>query len=395
MEREFKATQEKDEFAGIRTHPLVAILGFITVVLSKSMTNDLLIAMFPAMVLLVGITYYVRSMKGHLGLSSEIGLLIAFSLGCLSGLDMIREALAAAVITTTLLSLKGEFKAIITRLSQDEIYAFIKFIILSMLVLPFLPDQDYGPGGILNPANIGRVVVIISTLNFISYFLIKFRGSQKGILMTSILGGLSSSTAITWVFSSRGEDADQRHIRAYSAGIILASSIMFLRVTVVTAIFNTALFQAILAPCLLMAITGIAGAWLTLRKQKETETSDTEIKLGNPVNILNAMIFGLVYIAISLLVYYANQGLGDKGLYLSGAVSGLADVDAITISIARMELSPLSIPLTVIILAMLSNSLVKWIIVLVKGSPGMRKQVSYSIAAMLAVGVLYAVFLIS
>ena len=394
LEREFKASTEKDEFAGIRTYPLISALGFVTTTLALNLGKEILMTVFPALIILIGITYYVRSQKGHMGLSSEVALIITFSLGCLAGLQLIREALAVAVITTTLLSLKGQFKAFVSQLTQDEIFAFIKFIILSMLVLPFLPDADYGPNGILNPREIGFVVVIVSSLSFIGYLLVKFIGPQKGILLTALFGGLFSSTSVAWVFSTRSREADQLHNVTYAAGILLASSIMFLRVMVVSAIFNTSVFKMISIPSLFMAVTGFIASWIILKKKKYSDTNttnDAQIKLGNPANILNALSFGLLYIFISLMVHYGNQFMGDRGLLVTGLISGLADVDAITISMSKFALvsEKLSLSILVIVTAMLSNTVIKAVICTVKGSAFLRKHILYGYGSVIAVGMLY------
>lgn len=397
LEREFKASTEKDEFAGIRTYPLISALGFVCTTLSHALGKEILMTVFPSIIVLIGITYYVRSQKGHMGLSSEIALIIAFALGCMAGLQLIREALAAAVITTTLLSLKGQFKAFINQLTQDEIYAFIKFIILSMLVLPFLPDTDYGPAGILNPSEIGFIVVIVSSLSFIGYLLVKFIGPEKGILLTALFGGLFSSTSVAWVFSSRSREADQLHNTAYAAGILLASSIMFLRVAAITAIFNLEVFNMIILPTSCMAITGLLASWIVFNRKNNDSipdtTTDTQLKLGNPANIVNALSFGLLYIAISLMVYYGNRFMGDKGLLVTGLISGLADVDAISISMSKFALASVKLPLAilVIITAMLSNTFVKAMICITKGSLFLRKRIAFGLGSVIGVGLLYVV----
>jgi uncharacterized membrane protein (DUF4010 family) len=149
--------------------------------------------------------------------------------------------------------------------------------------------------------------------------LAKFSGTQKGILLTAFFGGLFSSTAVTWVFSSRSNAPDSPHSEVYAAGITLASSIMFLRVALVTFIFNKTLLQPVVLPCVLMSVTGLVFSYLLARKTKKIQTS-SQVELGNPVNILNALGFGLLYVSISFLVLYANEYLGDKGLVLSGLI---------------------------------------------------------------------------
>lgn len=389
LEREFRKAGENDHFAGIRTFPLVAILGCIITFASLSVTQWLIVAALLAFIVFVSVTYYLRSSSGHAGITTEISLVIAFVLGAMTSLHLIREALGAAVITTALLSLKGKFHTFIRTITEDELFAFIKFTVLSMLVLPFLPNAHFGPGEILNPQEIGLIVVIVSSLSFVAYLLIKFTGAYSGILLTALLGGLFSSTAVTWMLSSRSHTPGQSNSAPYAAGIILACSIMFVRVALVALIFNKHIFLSLILPCSLMFLTGLGFVIFIMRKEKDTRPM-AEIDLGNPTNILNALGFGLLYIAISLLIYYAKLHLGNRGLVLSGLISGLADVDAITINISKMALvsSSVDLSISVILIAMTSNTIVKIVIALTKAAPGIGRRVSLGLGAAILIGVL-------
>jgi uncharacterized membrane protein (DUF4010 family) len=193
LEREFRKANEKDHLAGIRTYPLVALLGCIVTFVALSLTDWLLVGALVAFMMFVGASYYRRITFGNSGMTTEVSLIITFVLGAMTSLQMIRDALAAAVITTTLLSLKGTFHRLVLTITEEELFAFIKFIILCMLLLPFLPDTRFGPGGILNLQDIGLIIVIVTSLSFVAYLLIKFTGSYKGILLTALFGGLFSS----------------------------------------------------------------------------------------------------------------------------------------------------------------------------------------------------------
>jgi uncharacterized membrane protein (DUF4010 family) len=390
LEREFRKIPEKDHLAGIRTFPLVSILGCTTTYIALSISPWVLVGASFAFILFVSTTFYVRASPGHSGITTEISLIITFALGAMSSLQLTKEALAAAVITTTLLSLKGQFHTFISKITEDELFAFIKFIVLAMLLFPFLPDTHYGPDGIVNPQEIGLIVVIVSSLSFVGYLLVKFSGTQKGILLTAFFGGLFSSTAVTWVFSSRSHTPGSPHADLYAAGITLASSIMFLRVALVTLIFNKTLFLAVLGPCIVMSVTGFGFAFFLARNTKKIEAT-SEVELGNPVNILNAFGFGLLYVCISFLVLYANEYMGNKGLVLSGLISGLADVDAITISMSKFAgvAEKITVSALVIIVAAISNTLIKIIISSVKGSRELKRKVSLSLGVTILTGALY------
>jgi uncharacterized membrane protein (DUF4010 family) len=307
--------------------------------------------------------------------------------------QLIKEALAIMVITTTLLTLKGKFHSFVLKITEEELFAFVKFIILCLLLFPFLPDVDYGPDGILNPRDIGLIVVIVSALSFITYLLIKFTGTNKGILLTALLGGLFSSTAVTWTLASRSAKTEAAHAPLYAAGIILASSIMFIRVVVVASIFNSEFFPILLLPCLVMFFSGSLYAVLLIKKEKAPISHSAPVELGNPVNILNALGFGALYIGIALLVFYAGKIFGDKGLILSGLVSGLVDIDAITINIAKLADKTLDLKLavTVIVLASISNTFVKMMIAITRGNSVVKRKVSLALGIMIFIGACFAV----
>ena len=389
LEREFSDSSDGNYFAGIRTFPLVAILGSSLSYLSSGANNLLLPAAVIGFIFFAAIVYFIRAGKGQTSLTNEVALILTLILGIFSGLHYFREALGAAVVCTIILSLKGQFRTIISKLTQEEIYAFLKFWILAFLLLPFLPDENFGPGKIINPRDIGWIVVIVSSLGLIGYLLIKFVGAKRGILLTAFFGGMFSSTAVAWVFSTRSKITPELS-KSYSAGIILASSIMFIRVSIISAIFNTTVFIQLLIPCLLMAVSGFVASYILARKSK-TQSSTDEIELGNPLNLLNAFGFAALYIAITFAVFYGNQYFGNAGLFVSGIISGLTDVDAINISMSKFALTDgkTNVAVLVIMLAILSNSIVKLGISIVKGSTETKKQVGISMAVTLTLGLIY------
>ncbi len=390
LEREFRKTSEKDLFAGIRTFPLVAILGCIVAYMAGSLTTWLVAAVLFAFILFVGATYFIRSSAGHSGVTTEVSLIITFMLGVMTSLQLIKEALAVTVVTTTLLSLKGQFQSFVLKITQDELFAFIKFIILCLLLFPFLPNLDYGPDGLLNPREIGFIVVIISSLSFAAYLLIKFAGADKGVLLTAVLGGFFSSTAVTWIFSTRSNTSDAVHSRLYAAGIILASSIMFIRVALVSYIFNKEVFLALVVPFALMAATGMGFMFYVVGREKHAPVA-SPVELGNPIKLLNILGFAMLYVGIALIVFYAGKYFGNRGLILSGLISGMADVDAITINMSKLagDTGGFDISVLVIVLAVISNTVVKVGISLAKGSYEIRKKVALGLSAVILAGVMY------
>ncbi|HWA33241.1 MAG TPA: MgtC/SapB family protein [Cyclobacteriaceae bacterium] len=389
LEREFRVVSEKNHYAGLRTFPLVAILGCLVAFAGRDLSPWLPVTSLVAFIILIGVAYYVRFNETYSGITTEISLIITYVLGMMTSFDMIKESLAAAVITTTILSLKESFRTFVSHITQDELFAFIKFIILAVLLLPFLPDVDYGPSGIFNPREIGAVIVIVSSISFASYVLIKLRGPGQGILLSAFFGGLFSSTAVTWMFSGRSRAGGSVPTTLYSAGIVIACSIMFLRVAMLSAIFNIEVFKALVWPCAIMCAIGLAFAWFQSRTIK-SHPADAPMELGNPVDMLNALGFGCVYVAIILMVHYAGEYAGNNGLLVSGFLSGFADVDAITIAMSKLDVTGgTDLPVLVIVIAMVSNTIVKIGIAMIKGAPELRPRVGLALTAIIAAGILY------
>ncbi|MDP3393514.1 MgtC/SapB family protein [Sediminibacterium sp.] len=396
LEREFDILSGNEHFAGLRTFVLVAILGCVVTYLATEFNFNILLVTIPSIFLFISVFHFSKVRKENFGLVTEFSLLLVFFLGVLASLHLIKEALAIAVITATLLTFKNKFKATVKQITQEELYAFIRFAIISLLILPYLPNESFGPAELINPQSIGFVIVIVSSLSFVGYFIIKFFGAEKGIMFTAFFGGTFSSTAVTWIFSTKSKENTNLSLQ-YAAGILIACAVMFVRVTLVAALFNIEVFKWLLIPCLLMAGSSVGYAYYILRTKASNSASLGEnIQLGNPLDLINAAMFGLQYIAITLIVYYANESLGTKGLFISGIISGLADVDAINISASKLSLVQITPAMAaiVILLAVISNTFFKMGECILKGTAVLRKQVVIAlipaiIIAFISISIIY------
>lgn len=388
LEREYDRLKGQG-FAGIRTFPIVAILGFTLENLTDKFTVWLLIIGLAAFILFLALNpSYQKQEEYGQGLTTNLALIATFVLGAMVSAEYYRDAVATSVIIVTLLSLKTRFRSVISNITSEELFAFIKFSIIALLILPFLPNKNYGPNDLLNPFEIGSIVVIVSFLNFIGYFLVKFVGSKRGILLTAILGGLISSTAVAWSYASRSEESPELS-KKYAAGIVIASGIMFPRLSFLVYIFNSSLLTYLALPFSLLTLICLVVSLILI--QRDTKETDTNIKIGNPLNILSALGFGAIYIVILFAVFYSNQFFGENGLYYSALISGLADTDAITISMAKFSLDSDKVKTasSVIIAAVLSNMLVKLGISVFKGSKTTGKFVGYSFGTIILIGIIF------
>ncbi|WP_261376900.1 MgtC/SapB family protein [Gillisia sp. Hel_I_86] len=203
LEREFDKLKEKG-FAGIRTFPIVTIPGFSLGNLTAQFTTWLVIIGLGCFILFLALYHFSQKHEEYgQGLTTNLALIAIFILGVMVAAAFYREAVATAVVIVTLLSLKTRFHTVISNITSEELFAFIKFSIIALLILLFLPNKTFGPNGLLNSFEIGSTIVMGSLINFIGYFLVKFEGSKKGITITTILGGLISITSVAWHYASK------------------------------------------------------------------------------------------------------------------------------------------------------------------------------------------------
>ncbi|MFD2200727.1 MgtC/SapB family protein [Shivajiella indica] len=376
LEREYSAKKEGAEsFVGIRTLVFVSLLGFMGGMMYYLLTPIVYLVIFIAVFILIGISYYVTASKGDIGTTTEFSVLLVFILGSLSFLGFIEISLMVTVVTVVILSSKFRLHSIVGNISVEEFYDFIRFVVITLLIFPFLPNEFYGPYDVINPREIGLVIILTSGLGFVGYILIKLLGTQKGILLSGILGGLVSSTAITWVFSKKSrESPDIAHPCA--TAILAASSIMIIRVLIWTYIFNRVLFHEIYIAILIIFLIGMAVTLYFYFKESNQKLTTSNIPLGKPLDLQGAFSFGVIFAIILLVVSYANDQLGDKGIILSSGIAGLTDIDAITITVSKLTGVSLGLPLAAnaVIVATISNTLVKMGISVWKGSAALRKD---------------------
>lgn len=392
LEREYakkKNRTEEEIFAGIRTFPLISLTGFLLMFLGDERS-----AWIPALgtfgfMLFVIASYWTSYHEKRSGGTSQMAMIIAFLLGGMVQVGHMGMAILSGIVVTGLLALKFQLHTAIGRIDQKDIFALLQFVVLSVLVYPLLPDQAYGPYEVLNPRDIWRIVIIILGVDFFGYLLAKFIGSKKGTLITGILGGFASSTAVAWSFSRKSRK-DEVNVDAYAGGIVLASSIMFPRVLIWMYLWNQELLRELFLPVVVIGAIGV-GAGIIIVKRGGREQEGSVPQPRNPLNIKSAVSFGVLYSGILLLVAFSQENFGDKGIYLASSISGLTDVDAITISMSQLggERFSLFVSHVSIVIGMIANSLLKYGISLGFGSSLMRKQVSLGFLPMILAAFLY------
>lgn len=367
IERERK--QEGAEFAGIRTFILISIMGTISAYISQFFPYFWIVA-FAGLVVLVGMSYLVTTRKnGDVGITTEVAAFLTFALGLLCFTDEgMLVAPIFAIIITTLLAVKPHLHQFAHRISEKELINTLKFMIIAFVILPLLPDQVMGPLAVFNPFQIWLMVVFISAISFTGYILMKFIGPERGLVVTGIVGGLVSSTAVATSMAARVKESGLL-MKAAVFATVVASSMMFLRMLFEVSVINPALLPQLSAPMMVMGVLGIILGIIIWRRT-EVRHMDADLKLDNPFSLKPALIFGALFLAILFLSKIANIYLGSGGVYLASIISGVADVDAITISMALLapETIPTNTAVTAITLAAISNTFFKFLIALFLGT---------------------------
>jgi uncharacterized membrane protein (DUF4010 family) len=328
---------EGNRIAGIRTFALAGLFGGISGWLGTQ-TSPL----FPALALvalggLLAVGYRARLREtADIGLTTEVALLLAFALGTLAALGGMVPATAVAVIASLLLSAKPLLHRWLRHIRRFELQALFKLALISAVILPGLPDRGYGPGAVLNPRELWLAVVIVAGLSFAGYVAIRLAGARAGLLATGLFGGLASSTSTSLVLArvARGDDA----LAAVAAtGIVVAGSVTFLRILALVAVFAPALIAPLALPMAMMAAAGLAGAALLHARAAPTARLAKPVDgPGNPLELTAALGFGAVLAGVLVAVHYLGTWLGTGGVHVAAALSGVTDVDALTISVSRL-----------------------------------------------------------
>ncbi len=378
--------------AGIRTFGLIGLLGALTMVLARESNLWVIALSFGGLGVLVAAISHVEAQKtGEYGITTEVAVFIAFVLGALVMTPHVKLAAAAAVITAVILGTKPVLHAWVRGLAPEEIHAVFKLLLISVVLLPVLPDRTFDPWDALNPYEIWWMVVLISAISFLGYFAIKIAGPGRGILLTGLLGGLVSSTAVT-LNLARLARLQSETPRLPAAGIVIASTTMFLRIVLVTGVLRPSLAGVLFLPLLAMTLLGYVSAWWLLRR--ETARTGPRIQLRNPFELNTALGFGLFLAVILWLTQVLRREIGEMGIYLTAALSGLTDVDAITLSLARLAQDPALLDTAAlgILLAALVNTAVKGTMAAVLGGSRLGILVGETFALQAVLGV--AVFLV-
>lgn len=326
---------------------------------------------------------YVAGSRQDIDGTTEVAALVVLAAGLLAGTGSIRLASGIIAIATLLLVEKTRLHGLVKRIDDVGLRSGVRFAVMALVVLPLLPEGPYGPFGGIRPRELWALVLFFSGLSFAGYLARRVVGSDRGYFVTGLLGGLISSTNVTWTFA-RLSRTDAVLERVLAFGAVAANAMLYPRVLVATAILNPAvvspLVPYLLAPALVAALVAAVGA------RRSSAVAAPEATQHNPLQLIGALQMGALFQAVLMAVYVARDTWGQSGVYTSAAILGLTDADALTVSMAReigKSVSP-NVAATGIAVGVFANTAMKLGLALVFGSRTFRLIAGGTLLLMLA-----------
>ncbi len=373
--------------AGIRTFALVTVFGTVCAQLSSAFGPLLLgagLLSVAAMTIVSGLLKFKSGDITEPGMTTQAAVFLMFAVGAVvvvkTGVSIILGGIVAV-----LLHWKAPLHAFVHRIGEKDLQAVIRLTIIALIILPILPDKTYGPYGVLNPFHIWLMVALIVGISVAGYIFFKFLGPQKGALFGGIIGGIISSTATTVSYSRRSMNTPKLAFLA-AVVIMIASSIVFFRVIAEILIVAPEILLDILPPLTAMILIMVLVSTLLYYRTRNNQDPTVLIE-ENPADLKAAVVFGALYAVVLFGIAWAKEDIGNKGLYFVAALSGLTDMDAITLSTSELiQAGRLSLDTgwRMIIVGALSNMVFKAGLVAVLGNRRLLKEIS--IAFSLCIG---------
>jgi uncharacterized membrane protein (DUF4010 family) len=376
-------------FAGLRTFLLIGALGGVAgwlVSTGAELAGAVLLAGASALV----VSAYIVAARpgGHtIEGTTEVAALVVLALGTLAGLGFLEIASGATAIMVLALSEKERLRHLVKRIGEGELRAGLQFAVLALVVLPLLPQGRYGPWGGIEPRSLWIIVLLFSALNFAGYLARRAVGPERGYGVTGLLGGLVSSTAVTFQFSRLSRD-DESLGAGLAVGVLGASTVLLPRILVISALLNVDVARALvpyILPPLVVGAGMVLFAWARRWDDGEARERDG---IRNPLRLSSAIKMALAFQVSLMLISYASTTVGESGVLASAALLGLTDMDALTLSMNRLATAPDLVQLAAraIAVGLLGNGAMKIVLTLVLGAKRYRRLAGSGLAALAATG---------
>lgn len=396
-------------FAGIRTFIFVTFLGAIMGFLGKSIDSIwVIVGLIGSFIFSVSayVVIYMKSKK--ISATTQIVFIMSYVLGVMCTTSYVQLAVVFGILIATFLTFKERLHGLAKKMKNNELVAMIKFALIAFVILPFLPNRNYSPLDVLglgevlqgigisssflsqldvfNLYNIWLMVIFIAGINLVGYFLVKIVGSKKGYGLLGFVGGLVSSTAVTLSMAEESKRI-KGNFSPFILAAILATSVSFVRVIFEVAVVNSSLLTSVLFPMGAMALSGFLFSFFFFKRNKKKKVKD--VKLEQPFALVPALKFGGFFALILLVARVAQVLFGEVGIYATSILSGLMDVDAITLTMSSLAKSggiTNFVATTAIILAAASNVLVKAGMAYFLGNKKFGKWVLFVFIGILIIG---------
>ena len=398
IERELRRTADGGlGIGGIRTFILLSQIGAVCAWVAVHFGSPWIFIAGLLSVSSFMISAHVLEARGHpgkSGLTTEVGALVVYLLAGTVMFGYAEVAVALAIFTSAIMAFKQPIHGLVDKIGKEDLYAVLKLLIASFIVLPLLPDRTIDPWDAFNPYKVWLLVILISGLSLVGYVAVRTFGEESGTVVTGLTGGLGSSTAVTLHLArqSREDGGVPARSRLLVASTLLAWTVMFARVLVAVAVVNAALLSHLWVPFAAMGATALGfGAYYyysTTRQLRATRKGSGPIQVKNPFSLTSAIKFALVFSAVLFAVALVQQHAPAAGVFVVAALAGITDVDAITLTMASdAKASGAYLPAVVaIVIAVLSNTLTKLGFFVVLGSPAARRAAGLATGGILAAG---------
>jgi len=360
LEREEqKVLAEHYAFGGVRTYPLIGLIGYSLALLSGGQLLPLALG-FAVVGAFLWLSYRHKLETSNIaGVTSEMSGLTTYLIGALVYGGHFWIATTLVAISMLLLELKTGLEGVAKRVPPEEVLTFTKFLLLTAVILPVLPRQDISAFHI-NPFRTWLVVVAVSAVSYGSYVLQTVTKERGGVILAAVLGGAYSSTVTTVAVAKRASQAQRPHL--FSGGILISSGVMYLRIALLVGLFNRALLTRLAPAFLALATLAILGGWLWSRRpDASSEAIHREFLPRNPLELRAAFLFALLFLATVVITQFVLLHFGRSAVYALGAIMGVADVDPFILGLAQSTATPLRLAAEGILITAASNNLVKGI----------------------------------
>lgn len=394
IEREF--VQQRDDasgFAGIRTFAFISLFGALAAFAADLHGFGIFLVAYGGFVVMIAGNRIASVWQGiTTGMTTEVVAVLAPLLGALVIWDQATVAAALGVIIALMLAMKPRLHMMARRMSGEDLRATLQFGLISLVILPLLPNQQIPPFNVLNPREVWLLVILVSGISFVGYLLMKIIGPRQGMTFGGLFGGLVSSTATTVSFSSQSRESPNLSVVAGIA-VVLASTVMFPRIIVEVLAVYPPLLKVLALPLLLMLATGALAARFFWKRSDQDDTMDLDeaVQVSNPLRFQTALLFAVMFAVVLVVVQYANEAFGSAGLFIASGLSGLTGVDSITLSVSGLassgQLNVRNASIAILIAAIVNTGF-KVGLAQFMGAPRLRSVVWRSFGLMILVGIL-------